>query len=423
MSNLYTEKSIESLDPRSFTRLKPFVYCGDTTYSTQLLIEGFSNCVDEANLGHGNIIKVNINKDIITLEDEGQGFIVNSIREDGKTILEAAFSVLNTSGKYRNDGTYEGTSLGAFGIGSKLICFLSKYLKVTTYRDNKYETIIFKDGLFQSREVGDEIRHSGTVLKWLPDEQFFTHTEVEIDKIKTLFQTVSCLCKGLTIELNDNGNKFIYQSNNGLNDLVDFAVKDKEIIKNRFECNYQENKAKLNLVMTYTNNYSSTIVPYVNTGLTESGPHITQIKTAITREFNKFFKDKKWIKEKEDGLSGDDIQEGLYIVFNMTVPSVKYDAQIKSRITGIECKELINRFTLELREWLNYNEKEIKGIADKAITARKAREAAKKAREATRNIKTKKEGLKAKMELSDKLIPCTSKDVSKNNLLIVEGTK
>ena len=118
-NNLYTKDSIESLDPLAFTRLRPQVYCGDTSYSTQLVIELFSNAVDEFNLGHGNEIKIEYDSKsgVISVTDEGQGFIPNEFREDGKSILEAAFSVLNTSGKYREDGVYEGTSLGSFGIG------------------------------------------------------------------------------------------------------------------------------------------------------------------------------------------------------------------------------------------------------------------------------------------------------------------
>lgn len=117
MGKLYTKDSIESLSPLEFTRLRPGVYAGDTTYSTQLLIEIVSNAVDEFRSGFGNKIEVKIDKDIVFVRDYGQGFIPNEFREDGKTILEAAFSVLNTSGKYREDGTYEGTSLGSFGIG------------------------------------------------------------------------------------------------------------------------------------------------------------------------------------------------------------------------------------------------------------------------------------------------------------------
>lgn len=118
MKKLYTKDSIESLDPLTFTRLRPQVYCGDTSYSTQLLIEIVSNSIDEFRNGFGDKIEVNINKDnSIKVRDYGQGFLINNLREDGKTVLEVAFSVLNTSGKFRTDGTYEGTSLGSFGIG------------------------------------------------------------------------------------------------------------------------------------------------------------------------------------------------------------------------------------------------------------------------------------------------------------------
>ena len=58
-------------------------------------------------------------------------------------------------------------------------------------------------------------------------------------------------------------------------DLVDAAVNESEIIKNRLIINNSQDKNKIDLVLTYTDNYSSTIVPYVNTGLTDSGPHIT----------------------------------------------------------------------------------------------------------------------------------------------------
>lgn len=422
MAKNYTKDSIESLSPRDFTRLRPGVYCGSTLYSTQLLVEIISNSIDEFNLGNGNEIDVTIDKDIITVQDYGQGFIPNSFRDDGKTILEAAFSVLNTSGKYRDDGVYEGTSLGSFGIGSKLCTYLSKWLTVTTTRDGLSETIHFKDGLFELRQVEKTpYKKNGTTVSWQPDSQFFTHSAVEIEKVKNLFKTISCLCRGLNILLTivDTNETINYYSNNGLNDLVDDAVKDKEIIKNRFVINnYKDGKNKMDVVLTYTSDYSSTIVPYVNTGLTETGPHITQMKTALTRELNKFFREKKWLKEKDENLSGDDCQEGLYLVFNITTSGVGYDAQVKSRITKIEMKPFLSEFSKRFEEWLNSNEKEIKQIADKALNARKAREAAKKAREAVRNKGEKKTRL---LNLPTKLVDAWSKDRAKCELLICEG--
>lgn len=420
--NLYNENSIESLDPLSFTRLRPQVYAGDCTYSTQLLVEIFSNAVDEFNAGHGNIVDVTIDKDVVTVQDHGQGFIPNSFREDGKTILEAAFSVLNTSGKYREDGTYEGTSLGSFGIGSKITTFLSHWLTVKTWRNGESEQIYFKEGILAKREkpIKGALNENGTIVSWQPSEEFFKHTEVEISKIRSLFKTVSCLCSGLTINLDYNGTKEVYSSINGLNDLIDEATKDKEIINNRLSVNYQEDKFRLNLVMTYTSNYSSSFIAYVNTGLTDTGAHITQLKTCLTREMNKFFREKGWLKEKDENLTGDDIQEGIYVIFNYTAPSVAYDAQVKSRVTNIDTKPEVAAFSEALVNWMQYNEKEVKSIADKALMARKAREAAKKARDAARNVapKTKK---KQFLDMPSKLVDCWSKDRLKCELLIAEG--
>ena len=421
MGKLYDENSIESLSPLEFTRLRPGVYAGDCTYSTQLLVEIFSNAVDEHNSGHGNRIDVTIDKDIVTVRDYGQGFIPNSFREDGKTILEAAFSVLNTSGKYREDGSYEGTSLGSFGIGSKITTFLSHWLEVETMRNSQIETIWFKEGIFEKRESArnrDGGLMHGTTVKWQPSEEFFTHTEVEINKIRTLFKTISCLCPGLLINLIYNGIREVYESKNGLNDLVDDAVKGNEIIDNRLSVDSSFDKFRLNLVLTYTSNYSSTIVPYVNTGLTDTGAHITQLKTALTREMNKFFREKKWLKEKDENLSGDAIQEGMYLVFNYTAPSVSYDAQVKSRVTAIDTKFETQAFVEALQNWLNTNEKKVKIIADKAILARKAREAAKKARERVREGNKKKE--KA-LKFDTKLADCNSKDRLACEIYITEG--
>lgn len=415
--HLYNENSIESLDPLQFTRLRPGVYCGDTTYATQLLIEIISNAVDEYRLGHGNRIDVTIIGSEVSVRDYGQGFIPNSFREDDKTILEAAFSVLNTSGKYREDGTYEGTSLGSFGIGSKITTFLSHWLRVKTMRDGEWEEVYFKEGVFQNRTSGAG-GVSGTLVEWKPSEEFFTHTEVESGKIHNLFKTIVCLCPGLTIHLVENGKTYDYVSTRGLHDLVDAAVGDKELIDSRFDMNYAEGKNKMDMVLTYTSNYSSTIIPYVNTGLTENGPHITQVKTLITREFNKFFKEKKWLKATDENLSGDDIQEGMYIIFNITAPNVSYDAQVKSRITKIDMKPFNAALSENLSYWLNNNEKEVKLIADKAINAKKAREAAKKAREKAREQGKKKE--KA-LKFDSKLADCYSKDRSKCEIYIVEG--
>ena len=181
---------------------------------------------------------------------------------------------------------------------------------------------------------------------------------------------------------------------------------------------FEEGKNKLDMILTYTSNYSLNLIPYVNTGLTEKGPHITQIKTIITREMNKFFKEKKWIKSTDENLSGDDLQEGMYIVFNITAPNIAYDAQVKSTITKIDMSPFTQVIADNLQYWFKNDEKEIKIIADKAISAKKAREAAKKAREKIRETNRKKE--KA-LKFDSKLADCNGKDRSKCEIYITEG--
>lgn len=416
--NLYNEKSIESLSPLEFTRLRPGVYCGSTDYSTQLLIEIVSNAVDEFKAGHGDTIKIESQSNgMITVVDNGQGFIPNAIREDGKTVLEASFSVLNTSGKYSEDGVYEGTALGLNGIGSKLCVYLSHCAKVSSWRDGKFETVWFKEGVFDRRETGvwtDKTRPSGTEVNWLPSEEFFNHIEVDQNVINKLFKVLASLCPGLKIIYNDKE----YYSKNGLKDLVDEEVKDTEIVPNRLNMSFANGRNKLDLSLTYTDKFATTIIPYVNTGLTESGPHITQFKAILTRELNKFFREKKWLKEKDVNLTGDDCQEGLCLVFNLTAPGVSYDAQTKSRIVKLDMTPFSATFSESLNLWLHNNEKAVKTIADKAINARKAREAAKKARDSVRNTAEKKQ--KA-LKFDSKLADCYGKDRSKCEIYITEG--
>lgn len=422
-NKLYTEDSIQSLSPLEFTRLRPGVYAGSTEYSTQLLVEIVSNAIDEFKVGHGNQIDVLINtKDnIYVVTDHAQGFPINVKRDDGKTVLQAAFDTLNTSGKFSDDGVYEGTALGLNGIGSKLTNYLSHWLNVSSCQNGKKEDISFIEGVFNKRSVENNWPKSehGTSVQWQPSEQFFTHKEVDLNKVRKLFHVLSCLCVGLTINLTIDGKIETYKSEHGLNDLVDDEVKDTEIINSRMNMSFDGGKNKLDMVIAYTSSYSSNMISYVNTGETDSGPHITQIKTIITREFNKFFKEKKWLKDKDANLSGDEVQEGMFVAFNLTAPGVAYDAQTKSRIVKIDMTPFSNVIAESLDNWFENNEKDIKIIFDKAIAARKAKEAAKKARDKVREINKKPK--KQFLDLPTKLVDCWSKKRLDCEIYVVEG--
>ena len=420
MNNIYKDDSIESLSALEHVRLRPGMYAGDTTDATQLAIEILGNAIDEYNIGHGNLIIITLLDDgAIAITDTGQGFPINVIRDDGETVLQASFDVINTSGKYRDDGVYEGTAIGLNGIGAKLTNFLSHKLQVTSFNNKgEYEEIVFKEGVFVGRKTGKVDAHdSGTTVVFTPSEEFFTSPKVNETKLRKFCEDITCLCPGLTIKFNGQDIKH----DNGIEDLLISALgKEVEVINNHLIIQEREDKQKLDLALTYSAKSSTTIIPYVNCGLTSAGPHITGIKSTITRILNKWAKEQGILKEKDKNLEGSALQEGLILVCNITAEGVAYDAQVKSNITKIDTSFINTILANQLEIWLDNNPNDGKTIIEKALLARKATEAAKKARAAVKANKEKKTPNKVKILHPDKL-----KDAEfigpDSTLLIVEG--
>lgn len=417
--NTYTEDSIESLDPLSFTRLRPGVYCGSTEYSTQLIVELFSNALDEHNLGHGDEIEITVEKDnVITVTDYGQGFLVDKMREDGKSVFEASLSVLNTSGKYREDGVYDGTSLGLNGIGAKLPTFLSHWLIGETKRDGCYEKIYFKEGVFVKRETGSCAKNvSGTCIKFQPSEEFFTHVEPDVKYLKKMFHDICALCPTLKVVFNGE----IIQHSNGIEYLLQDKITKDIQVTNKLIFQESKGKFKVNCGLCYSSSSNCQIVPYVNYGLTDSGPHIVAVKSCITRMINKWAREQGLLNKNDKNLEGSSLQEGLILVFNLIAPGISYDAQTKSRVVSNDFVPFLNQALSEQLEiWLDNNPQDGKTIIEKALLARKAAEAAKKAREAVR-AKVDKSKTDKVFKMPTTLTDCWSKNREECELLISEG--
>lgn len=410
--NDYTKESIQSLTPREHVRKRPSMYCGDTSTPNQLMMELFSNALDEHNIGHGDIIDVSIDKSgLCRIEDFAQGFLVDEMREDGKTVFQAAFDTMNTSGKYTDDGVYEGSSLGLNGIGTKLVTYLSKNVVAETVREGKWECNSFSDGVCYSHQSGNakETAHTGTTVTYLPDEQFFDTDKTSVSFFKKFFNDITCICPTLTVFL--NGEKI---SHNSIEDMLDEKRgKDIEIVGNHFVMNTD----KINLAMTFTSGSQTKIIPYVNYGITSSGPHITGIKSTLTRVFNNWAKENNLLTVKDKNLDGAAIQEGIILVCNINSKGVKYNAQVKDDIIDMDTS-FTTALGQQLEVWLDSNPEDAKAILEKAILARKAAEAAKRARAAVKN--NKKRGNKVKILNPDKL-----KDAEflgqDSTLLVVEG--
>lgn len=411
--NDYTKESIQSLTPREHVRKRPSMYCGDTSTPNQLMMELFSNALDEHNIGHGDTIDIFIDdkSNHCSIQDYGQGFLVDEKREDGKTIFQAAFDTMNTSGKYTEDGVYEGSSLGLNGIGGKLVTYLSNSTITKTTRDGKWECNEFVDGILSKHETGiaEKDAKNGTFVSYFPDAQFFGTDRTSIPFFKKFFNDITCICPTLTVFL--NGEKI---SHNSIEDMLDEKRgKDIEIVGNHFVMNTDQ----INLAMTFTSGSQAKIIPYVNYGITSSGPHITGIKSTLTRVFNNWAKENNLLTAKDKNLDGAAIQEGIVLVCNINSKGVKYNAQVKDDIIDMDTS-FTSALGQQLEVWLDSNPEDAKAILDKAILARKAAEAAKRARAAVKN--NKKRGNKVKILNPDKL-----KDAEflgqDSTLLVVEG--
>lgn len=411
--NLYNEDSIQSLTPREHVQLRPGMYAGNTDTPNQLLLEVFSNALDEHNIGHGDTIVVQTKEDgVCFVEDKAQGFPIGQKREDGITVLEAAFSVMNTSGKYTDDGVYEGTSLGLNGIGLKLVTFLSEWLEVLTYQNGKSEKLRFENGIIVDKKI-EKItnKNSGTKVWFKPDKQYFKTDRVDNKFFEKFFNDICCLCNDLTIVFNDNK---IHHSS--IEDIIPIkAGKNIEIVDNHFIIEDKDFK----LAMTFTSSSAANIIPYVNYGLTDQGPHITSIKSTITRVFNSWAKQNGLLKAKDKNLDGNSIQEGILLVCNILSTGVKYDAQVKTRVVSLN-SDFSSILGEQLEIWLDNNPKDAEAIIEKALVARKAAEAAKKARAAVKAKATTKTKLKI-AAMPSKLADCHNKDRSKCELYLTEG--
>lgn len=412
----YTEDSIQTYDSWQHVRHRSGMYLGSNEYSTQLLKEIFYNAIDEHNIGHGNVINIVIDGNHYSVEDFGQGFLVNHVRSDGETVLQASFDVINTSGKYddSDDSVYTGSASGLNGIGGKLTNYLSKNLIASSSDGSgKREIDYFKDGKFDKREIVTEKKGvHGTKIEWEPDEQFFQNVEINKTEFELILDEMAALCPNLVINYTVNGEAKVFSHPSGIQEIFD---DEKDILPRRFVMRKEVGVELFDICLTYTSDYSESISAFVNYTKTDSGIHIQTLKTAITQMVNKAAED--IVKKKDLPILGSELLEGLTIMFNLKSKNVKYDGQTKSRI--VDCnKDLINQVIRgDFYDWLVKNQACLKIIVNRALNSRKARTAAQKARDAVRGTKQKKTTL----NLPTKLVDAYSKDRSECELYITEG--
>lgn len=420
--NNYDASSIESLDYFEHIRKYPGMYIGskDINGLHHCIKEIISNSIDEYLNGAGNKIIIELKDDGgIFIQDNGRG-IPHGKHESGCSVLQACFGIQNTGGKFNNATGESGynTSGGEHGTGGKAVNALSTKMVVTTAREGIKEIVEFSKGKFiSSKEIKSDER--GVSVLFYPDAEIFETIQVDENKLRTLIREFSFLCKGLTFEYIVNGKSETFLSENGLFDYIQFLSKDKEKLCDPIYFYKEEGSFQVEAAIGYTNGYNGITKLYTNNIPQEKGTHLTGFKTAWTTTLNQFAREKKWLKEKDDNLTGSDFEEGQILILNFKMIDPVFKGQNKEELSSSEGRTYVQKLTTEaLKEYLQYNEKNIKILFDKAINAKKAREAAKKARETARGLNKKKE--KA-LKFDSKLADCYSKDRKKCEIYITEG--
>ena len=422
--NNYQANDIKSLDYFEHIRKYPGMYIGskDARGLLHCAKEITTNSIDEFLNGAGDTIRIQIltNPDNgIIIEDNGRG-IPHGKHPSGCSVLQACFGIANTGGKFDNASGASGynTSGGEHGTGGKAVNALSKKMIVKTRREGLEEVVEFSRGKFISyKENKIDKSITGTYVEFYPDEEVLETTKFDEKAIKAMIREFSFLCKGLTFYVNDEK----FYSKNGLSDYMNYLNPKKDFIASPIYFEQSEGKFQLEVAIGYNNSYTSTVKLYTNNIPQEKGTHLTGFKTAWTTCLNNFARENKLLKDKDENLTGFDYEEGMILILNFKMIDPVFKGQNKEELSSSEGRTYVQKLTIAaLKDIFLHQKKDIKPIIDKALNARKAREAARKAKEAVRQPKEK--GLKAKLALSTKFTDCISKNPNERNLLLVEGT-
>lgn len=419
--NNYQANNIKTLDYFEHIRKYPGMYIGskDAKGLLHCTKEIISNSIDEYLNGSGTEIRITLlPNNGIRIEDNARG-IPHGKHSSGCSVLQACYGIANTGGKFDNATGESGynSSGGEHGTGGKAVNALSKKFIAKTSREGIEETVEFSKGKFVSYDKKTiDKNKTGVSVEFYPDEEVLEETTFDIDAIKEMIREFSFLCKGLKFYVNDE----LFFSENGLFDYMEYLNKGKTLLTSPIYFDVNEGKFQLEAAIGYNDGYSSTVKLYTNNIPQLKGTHLTGFKTAWTACLNAFARDNKLLKDKDSNLSGSDYEEGMTLILNFKMIDPVFKGQNKEELSSSEGRTYCQKLTTNaVKELFNSRKKDFITIINKALSARKAREAAKKARDSVRQPKEK--GLKAKLALSTKFTDCINKSPSQRNLLLVEG--
>ena len=453
----YGASDITVLEGLEAVRKRPGMYIGSTTERGlhHLVYEVVDNSVDEALAGYASHIEVIIQADGgVRVQDDGRGIPVDEHPTEHKSTVEVVMTVLHAGGKFGGGGY--AVSGGLHGVGISVVNALSKKVITEVHRQGYSWHISFANGGIPDGPLrrGKASQKTGTIQTFYPDPEIFETVEFDFETLRARFQQMAFLNKGLTISLTDERDQFeggdevaeeedekdkvlplnrvganaeghrtvTYRYDNGLFDYVHFLNAGSKTVINEdiiyFEAEDTVRHMALEVAMQWTGSYKESVHSYANTINThEGGTHEEGFRAALTSLVNRYARENKLLRDKDDNLTGEDVREGLTAVISIKISEPQFEGQTKTKLGNSEAKSFTQReINDHMADWFDRNPSVAKDVVRRAITAAQARMAARKARETTR-----RKGLLETSSMPGKLKDCASKDPSISEIYLVEG--
>lgn len=429
VENNYGGEQIQVLEGLEAVRKRPGMYIGSTGPKGlhHLVYEVVDNSIDEALAGYCDHIEVSILKDnIIEVRDNGRGIPVGIQPKMGIPAVTVVFTILHAGGKFGGESSGYKVSGGLHGVGASVVNALSEWLTVSVYNGEGEYYQKFERGVEVAPllRVGDSDK-TGTLVRFKSDAEIFETDQYEYEILSTRLREQAFLNAGVKITLSDNRDEKDIQSEvmcyaGGVKSFVEYIhqKRDMTVLHPVIHLKTETDTSTAEIALQYNDSYNELLLSFANNINTpDGGTHEQGFKNAITRVFNDFGREKNYIKEKEENLTGNDVREGLTAIVAVKVTDAQFEGQTKAKLGNTEVRGLVENLVYEkLKEFFEENPGVAKVIYEKALNAQRAREAAKKARELVR----RKSALET-ARMPGKLADCSSKDPEICEIYIVEG--
>lgn len=430
-SGEYSASSIQVLEGLEAVRKRPSMYIGDTGEKGlhHLVYEVVDNSIDEAMAGYCTTIDVVINEDnSISVTDDGRGIPTDYHPKEKKSALEVVLTVLHAGGKF-DKGSYK-VSGGLHGVGVSCVNALSIQLEAVVHREGKIFCQRFSKGASQGdiQVIGTTDR-TGTTITFKPDAEIFSQTTVyNYEILNSRMRELAYLNKGIHLNITDKRDKDeetgeyrhdFYYSQEGLKEFVKFLDGNREsLIEDAIHITAERDGVPVEVVLQYNTGFSENVHTYVNNINTiEGGTHLTGFRRGLTRTLKKYADESGMLSKLKFEINGDDFREGLTAIISVKVAEPQFEGQTKTKLGNSEVSGAVDAaVSMALSNYLEENPKDARSIVQKVILAATARTAARKARDMVQR-KTVLSG----SGLPGKLADCSSRDMEKTEMYLVEG--